>query len=101
MYPEKKGESRMARVLAGTPPHVVDQYAADTQRALAWLQAHYDAFRGQWVAVQLRHPDVIAHAPTLTQLWQVASSAVLQDCLIHYVSTVANDSQAQGMEWDA
>jgi hypothetical protein len=57
--------------------------------------------RGQWVAVRLRDPALIAQAPTLTLLWQVAAPAALQDCLIYYVSTVENDQQVSGLEWDA
>ena len=79
----------MARVLAGTPPQVVAPSPADPQQALAWIQAHDETFRGQWVAVRLRGPALIAQAPTLTQLWQVAAPAALQDCLIHSVRPVA------------
>ena len=91
----------MARVLAGTPPQVVDPSPADSQEAMAWIQDHYDMLRGQWVAVRRRDPALIAQAPTLTQLWQVAAPAALQDCLIYYVSTVANEQQILGLEWDA
>jgi hypothetical protein len=100
-HPTRNGGISMARVLAGTPPQVVARSPIDTQQALAWLQAHYETFRGQWVAVRLRDPALIAQAPTLTQLWQVAAPAALQDCLIQYVSTVKNDQQVPGLEWDA
>jgi len=32
----------MARVLASTPPQVVEPASIDTQQALAWLQAHVE-----------------------------------------------------------
>ena len=91
----------MARVLTGTPPQVVAPSPADTREAMAWIEAHYETLRGQWVAVRLRDPALMAQAPTLTQLWQVAAPAALQDCLISYVSTVANDQQVPGPEWGA
>jgi len=90
----------MARVLAGTPPQIVAPSPADTQQAMAWIQAHYATFRGQWVAVRLHAPALIAQAPTLTQLWQVAAPEAFQDCLIHYVSTMANEQQVPGLGWD-
>src|SRR5215470_14766996 len=36
----------MARVLPGTAPHVVARGQADVRPALAWIEAHADAFRG-------------------------------------------------------
>jgi hypothetical protein len=91
----------MARVIMGTAPQVAAQCPTDVHSAFVWLQAHYDTLRGQWVAVRLHDPALVAQAPTLTQLWQMAAPAVLQECLIHYESTVANDHQVFGMEWDA
>ena len=78
----------MSRVLPGTPPHVMAQPGADLTLAAAWIEAYYDEFRGQWVAVRLEDPVLVASAPTLPQLWQVASRARLKDCLLHYVYTV-------------
>ena len=91
----------MARVLPGTAPHIVAHSQTDVRPAFAWIEAHYDAFRGQWVAVRLIDPVLVAHAPTLTHLWQMASPTVLNDCLVHYVSTVADEHRAQGPWWDA
>ena len=34
---------------------------------------------------QMEDPVLVASAPTLPQLWQVASRAQLKDCLLHYV----------------
>ena len=59
----------MARVLPGTTPHVVARGQADMRPALAWIEAHADALRGQWVAVRLVNPVLVASALTLTQLW--------------------------------
>ena len=63
----------MARVLPGTVPHVVAHGQADMRPTFAWIEAHADAFRGQWIAVRLVDPVLVASAPTLTQLWQMAS----------------------------
>ena len=41
----------MSRVLPGIPPHITAQPRADLTPAAAWIEAHYDEFRGQWVAV--------------------------------------------------
>jgi hypothetical protein len=63
------------------------QPGADLTLAIAWIEAHYDAFRGQWVAVRLEDPVLVASAPTLPQLWQMASPARFQDCLLQYIYT--------------
>ena len=90
----------MARVLPGTVPHVVAHGQADMRPAFAWIEAHSDAFRGQWIAVRLVDPVLVASAPTLTQLWQMASPALLKDCVLQYIGTVENAHQAQGPGWD-
>jgi hypothetical protein len=91
----------MARVLPGTAPQVAAHVQADVGPAFAWIEAHYEELRGQWVAVRLTDPVCVASAPTLTQLWQLASPAGLQNCLVHYVSTVEDERRAQGPWWDA
>ena len=55
----------MARVLSGTAPQITAQGQVDTSAATAWIQAHYDDFRGQWVAVRLDQPSLVASASTL------------------------------------
>ena len=90
----------MARMLPGTVPHVVAHGQADMRPTFAWIEAHADAFRGQWIAVRLVDPVLVASAPTLTQLWQMASPALLKDCVLHYIGTVENADQVQGPEWD-
>ena len=90
----------MARVLPGTAPQVVAHGQADIRPAFAWIEAHYEAFRGQWVAVRLREPALVARAPTLSQLWQVVPPERLTDCVLHYVCTVEEEHQAQGPGWD-
>jgi hypothetical protein len=60
----------------------------DLAPASAWIEAHYDEFRCQWVAVCLEEPTLVASAPTLHQLWQVVSPTQLKDCLLQYVYTV-------------
>ena len=90
----------MSRVLSGTPPHVTAQPRADLTPAAAWIDAHYDEFRGQWIAVRLEDPVLVAIAPTLPQLWQVASPERLKDCLLQYVYTVEEEHQVQGPRWE-
>ncbi len=87
----------MSRVLSGTPPHVTVRPRANLTPAGAWIDAHYDEFRGQWVAVCLEDPVLVASAPTLPQLWQVASPVRLKDCLLQYVYTVEEEHQVQGL----
>ncbi|MEE8305020.1 MAG: hypothetical protein V3S24_21585 [Candidatus Tectomicrobia bacterium] len=60
--------------------------------ASAWIEAHYDEFHGQWVSVRLDEPALVAYTPTLSQLWQVASPALLKDCFVHYVHTLAEEN---------
>ncbi|HEY5869468.1 MAG TPA: hypothetical protein VI542_28560 [Candidatus Tectomicrobia bacterium] len=90
----------MARVLPGTAPHVVAHGQADIRPALVRIEAHADAWRGQWIAVRLVDPVVLASAPTLTHLWQRAALALLKDGALHSIGTVENASQAQGPGWD-
>lgn len=91
----------MSKVLAGTAPQVLEQTQPDLASAAAWIEAHYEELRGQWVAVRLDEPALVASAPTLRELWKVAPLAQLKDCLIHYVCTVEEESQAQGPWWEA
>jgi hypothetical protein len=67
---------------------------------LAWIEAHADAFRGQWIAVRLVDPVVVASAPTPTHWWHLASPVLLKDCLLHSIGTVEHANQVQGPEWD-
>ena len=97
---ERKEAAPMSRVLPGTAPQVVAHNQADMQPAFAWIEAHADACRGQWVAVRLVDPVLVASAPTLTQLWQMASPAQLKDCVLQYIGTVENAHQPQGPGWD-
>ena len=90
----------MARVLPGTTPQVVAHGQADMRPAFAWIEAHAEAYRGQWVAVRLVDPVLVASASTLTQLRQMASPALLKDCVLQYIGTVENARQAQGPGWD-
>ena len=90
----------MARVLPGTAPQVVAHGQANMRPAFAWIEKHADACRGQWVAVRLVDPVLVASASTLTQLWQMASPALLKDCVLHSIGTVENANQAQGPGWD-
>jgi hypothetical protein len=96
---EERRQHFMARVLPGTVPHVVAHGQA-VRPAFAWIEAHADAFRRQWIAVRLVDPVLVASAPTLTQLWQMASPALLKDCVLHYIGTVENAGQVQGPGWD-
>jgi hypothetical protein len=86
----------MSRALPGTVPHVTAQAGTDLAPAVAWIETHYEEFRGQWVAVRLGNPVLVASAPTLHQLWQAASPTQLTDCLLHYVYTVEEEHQPQG-----
>ena len=91
----------MSRVLPGTAPQITAQAHADLAPASAWIEAHYDMFRGQWVAVRLTEPVLIASAPTLSQLWPMAPPALLNDCLLHYICTVEEEHAIQGPWWEA
>jgi hypothetical protein len=44
--------------------------------------------------VRLIDPMLVTTAPTLTQVWQMASPALLKDCVLHYIGTVENTGQA-------
>ena len=89
----------MSRVFPGTPPCVMARSRADLTSAAAWIDAHYDEFRGQWVAVRLEDPVLVASAPTLPQLWKAASPARLKSCLLQYVYTAEEEHQVQGPWW--
>ena len=89
----------MSRVLPGTAPHVTAETCVDLAPAAAWIEAHYEAFRGQWVAVRLQDPVLVANAPTLHQLCQMAPPAQLSHCLLHYVYTVSEEGQPLGPGW--
>jgi hypothetical protein len=90
----------MSRVLPGTAPHITTQTRVDLAPATAWIEAHYEEFRGQWVAVRLENPMLVASAPTLHQLCQVALLAQLTNCLLHYIYTVEEEHQPQGPWWE-
>ncbi|ETW95308.1 MAG: hypothetical protein ETSY1_31210 [Candidatus Entotheonella factor] len=53
----------MARVLPGTAPRIVSPSQPEYTSATAWIAAHYEALRGQWVAVLLAEPALVASAP--------------------------------------
>ena len=89
----------MARVLPGTAPHVVTRGQADVRPALAWIEAHADAFRGQWVAVRLVDPVLVASAPTLTHLWHMASPALLKDCKQNPQNSRRNTLPTDRIDW--
>jgi len=89
----------MSRVLSGTPPQVTDRLHADLSPAYSWIEQHYDELRGQWVAVLIEEPKLIARASTLKELWTASLGDILKDCLIHYVSTVEEETQPQGTFW--
>ncbi len=89
----------MARVLPGTAPQMTAQCQVEPSPAIAWIEAHYDAWRGQWVAVRLEKPVLVASAPTLSQLLQATSATQLKACLVHYIHTLEEESQVQGPEW--
>jgi hypothetical protein len=90
----------MSRVLPGTPPYVTDQVRPDLAPAAAWIETHYEVLRGQWIAVRLKDPVLVAQAPTLRQLWQVASPMQLKECLLQYVYTTEEEHQPQGPGWE-
>ena len=90
----------MSRVLPGTAPSTTAQARADLIPAAAWIEAHYDDFRGQWVAVRLENPVLVVSAPTLRQLWQMVSPTQLTDCLLQYVYTVEEEGQPLGPWWE-
>jgi hypothetical protein len=90
----------MSRVLPGTVPYTTVQARVDLTPAAAWIEARYDNFRGQWVAVRLQNPMLVASAPTLRQLWQMASPIQLADCLLQYVYTVEEEGQPLGPWWE-
>ena len=78
----------MSCVLPGTAPSTTAQARADLTPAAAWIEARYDDFHRQWVAVRLENPVLVASAPALRQLWQTVLLTQLTDCLLQYVYTV-------------
>lgn len=90
----------MLRVISGTAPQVMTQAQPDPTPASAWIEDQYEELRGQWVAVRLDQPVLVASAPPLSQLWQTAPPALLRDCLIHSVWTVKEENQAQAPWWE-
>jgi hypothetical protein len=90
----------MSNVLPGTSPHITAHVQADPTPAAAWIEAHYEDLRGQWVAVCLEHPRLVASAPTVRQLWQIVPPAQLTGCLLQYVYTVEEEGQPVGPRWD-
>lgn len=89
----------MARVLLGTAPQLVAQAPPDAAAARAWIEAHYEALRGQWVAMRLDEPDLVASAPTLSQLLEGCDPLELKTCLVQYVYTVEQEHQPVGPWW--
>ena len=89
----------MARVLLGTAPQIVAQSPPDPAAARAWIEAHYEELRGQWVAVRLDEPALIASAPSLSQLFEGGDALELKTCLVQYVYTVEQEHQPIGPWW--
>jgi hypothetical protein len=89
----------MSRVLPGTVPSIIAKARTDLAPAAAWIEAHYDDLRGQWVAVRLENPVLVASAPTLRHLWQMVSPAQLTNCLLQYIYTVEEEGQPLGPWW--
>ena len=89
----------MARVLLGTAPQIVAQTPPAPAAAQAWIEAHYEALRGQWVAVRLHEPVLVASAPTLSQLLEGGDPVELKTCLVQYVYTVEQEHQPVGPWW--
>ena len=89
----------MARVLLGTAPQIAPQAPLEPSAARAWIEAHYETFRGQWVAVRLDEPALVASAPTLSQLLEGGDPAELKTCLVQYVYTVEQEHQPIGPWW--
>ena len=90
----------MSHVLPGTAPHITAKARVELTPAAAWIDAHYDDWRGQWVAVRLENPVLLASAPTLRHLWQMVSPAQLTNCLLQYIYTVEEEGQPLGPRWE-
>jgi hypothetical protein len=88
----------MARVLPGTVPQVVAHSQPDVRPAFTWIESHADALRGQWVAVRLTDPMLVASAPTLSQLWHMVSPALLKDCVLHHIGTGEDAHQVKSVQ---
>ena len=88
----------MSRVLLGTAPQI-SSAQHDTAPATAWLEAHYDVFRGEWVAVRLKPPALVARAATLRQLFEAVSAEELNDCLVQYVYTLEQEHAISAPGW--
>ena len=89
----------MARVLSGTAPQITAQDQVDTSAATGWIQAHYDDFRGQWVAVRLDQPSLVASASTLRHLFESVPGDELDACLVQYVYTLEQEQVIPGPWW--
>ena len=89
----------MARVLQGTTPQVIVEAQPELSAARAWIEAHYETFRGQWVAVRLDEPELVESAPTLSQLFDRCDPVTLDTCLVHYVYTLEQERQHVGPWW--
>lgn len=89
----------MARVLPGTAPQIVPQSQPEYSSATAWIEAHYEALRGQWVAVRLDEPALVASAPSLSQLLEACDPVELKTCLVQYVYTSEQEHQSHGPWW--
>ena len=89
----------MTRVLSGTAPQMTAQGRVDTLPASAWIEAHYDEFRGRWVAVRLDPPVLVASASTLRQLFEALPEEELNACLVQYVYTLEQEQAIPGPWW--
>jgi len=89
----------MARVLPGTAPQVVAQTPLEPSSATAWIEAHYEELRGQWVAVRLKEPALVASASTLSQLLAAIDPAELKACLVQYVYTLDQEQHVRSPWW--
>ncbi len=89
----------MARVLQGTAPKIVAKGQLETSSATAWIEAHYEALRGQWVAVRLDKPALVANTPSLRQLFEMVPSDELNVCLVQYVYTLEQEHAISGPGW--
>jgi hypothetical protein len=89
----------MARVLPGTAPQMVAQVQLEPSSATAWIETHYEELRGQWVAVRLKEPVLVASASTLSQLLESTDPAELKACLVQYVYTLDQEQHVPGPWW--
>jgi hypothetical protein len=89
----------MALVLSGTAQNVVAQVQLGPSSATAWIEAHYEELRSQWVAVRLKESALVASASTLSQLLAATDPAALKACLVQYVYTLEQEQHIPGLWW--